>query len=170
MERIFPQADTVKLFRSYRSTWEITSFNQRISRNPDILPMERHGEAPLLKGFAAEQEELQQVIDFIDQFKTSGHQSLGIVCKTPRQAESLYRAVRSTGAHLLTAENSTYEGAVIITSVHLAKGLEFDEVIVPGVSARNYHSEVDRRLLYIACTRAMHVLRVLWVGEKSSFF
>jgi DNA helicase-2/ATP-dependent DNA helicase PcrA len=56
---------------------------------------------------------------------------------------------------------------VIITTVHLAKGLEFDEVIVCGVAASNYHSEVERSLLYIACTRAMHRLTVVWTGEKS---
>ena len=37
IERVFPQADVVKLYRSYRSTVEITAFAQRITPNPDIL-------------------------------------------------------------------------------------------------------------------------------------
>ncbi|CAN5609144.1 3'-5' exonuclease [soil metagenome] len=168
IERIFPQADIIKLFRSYRSTWEITAFTQRISKNPDIIPMERHGSEPVLTGFSNHQEETQEIIHRIEKFKSSGYQSLGIICKIPRQAEALHRNINSTGAHLLTAENTTYKGTVIITSVQLAKGLEFDEVIVVDVSATNFHTNVDKSLLYIACTRAMHELRVVWVGEKSS--
>jgi DNA helicase-2/ATP-dependent DNA helicase PcrA len=34
IERVFPQADIVKLYRSYRSTWEITAFAQRITPIP----------------------------------------------------------------------------------------------------------------------------------------
>ena len=44
IHRVFPHGDTVKLFRSYRSTWEITAFAQRISSNPDLIAMERHGQ------------------------------------------------------------------------------------------------------------------------------
>jgi len=169
IEHIFPQADIIKLFRSYRSTWEITMFTQLISKNPDIIPMERHGADPMLKGFMHHQEETQAVINLVHSFKSSGRQSLGIICKTPRQADSLYKSIKSTGAHLLTAKNTTYSGSVIITTVQLAKGLEFDEVIVSNVSLNNYHSDVDRSLLYIATTRAMHVLSILWVGERSPF-
>ncbi|CAN5422676.1 UvrD-helicase domain-containing protein [soil metagenome] len=169
IERIFPQADIIKLFRSYRSTWEITAFTQRISKNPDIMPMERYGAEPALKGFHSEREEIQQIFQLIEKFKSSGHQSLGIICKTSRQADSLYHAIRSAGAHLLTVENTTYKGAVIVTNVQLAKGLEFDEVIVSDVSFINYQTNVDRSLLYIACTRAMHSLSILWVGDRSGF-
>jgi DNA helicase-2/ATP-dependent DNA helicase PcrA len=41
IEQIFPQAEIVKLFRSYRSTWEITQFTQRISSNAQLIAMER---------------------------------------------------------------------------------------------------------------------------------
>lgn len=46
----------------------------------------------------------------------------------------------------------------------MAKGLEFDEVIVPNVSDEVYHAEYDRSLLYIACTRAMHKLSLFHSG------
>jgi DNA helicase-2/ATP-dependent DNA helicase PcrA len=58
---------------------------------------------------------------------------------------------------------------VIITTVPLAKGLEFDEVLVPFVSSDHYHTELDKRLLYIACTRAMHYLTVTFTKERSGF-
>ncbi|MDZ7749918.1 MAG: ATP-binding domain-containing protein [Halofilum sp. (in: g-proteobacteria)] len=47
---------------------------------------------------------------------------------------------------------------------HLAKGLEFDQVLVPKVSDRNYRTPIDRNLLYVACTRAMHRLVLTHAG------
>ena len=45
--------------------------------------------------------------------------------------------------------------------------LEFDEVIVPDVDQDTYRTEKDRGLLYIACTRAMHRLTIMYAGERS---
>ncbi len=54
---VFPQADTVRLLRSYRSTFEITQFAQHIKKNPDLIPMERHGDAPVVQGYNSNLEE-----------------------------------------------------------------------------------------------------------------
>ena len=43
---------------------------------------------------------------------------------------------------------------------------EFDEVLVPFASFENYQTEVDRSLLYIACTRAMHHLTLTHTNTK----
>jgi DNA helicase-2/ATP-dependent DNA helicase PcrA len=47
--------------------------------------------------------------------------------------------------------------------------LEFDEVIIPFASARNYHTAVDKSMLYIACTRAMHKLSITFTEEMTTF-
>src|SRR5690606_10454525 len=69
IEKIFPQADIVKLFRSYRSTLEITTFSQKISRNSSIIPMERHGNQPAIKGFENNGEEIAFIEGEIARFK-----------------------------------------------------------------------------------------------------
>jgi DNA helicase-2/ATP-dependent DNA helicase PcrA len=51
----------------------------------------------------------------------------------------------------------------------MAKGLEFDEVIVPQTNDKNYHSEIDRNMLYIAATRAMHRLTLTYCGKATRF-
>ena len=71
--------------------------------------------------------------------------------------------------HLLKADSTSFQDGIIITTAHHAKGLEFDEVIVPFASARNYQTDVDKSMLYIACTRAMHKLTLTYSKEKSSF-
>jgi DNA helicase-2/ATP-dependent DNA helicase PcrA len=169
IERVFPQADTVKLFRSYRSTWEITEFSLRIKANPDLVAMKRHGPPPVVKGFEGNEEEMAAITDEIVRFKSSGHQAMGIICKTLPQAEYVYQHLKEMHVQLLTPESSSFKHGVIITTIHLSKGLEFDEVIVPFASARNFSDEVDRGLLYIACTRAMHHLTLTYSKEKSSF-
>jgi len=169
IEQVFPSADIVKLFRSYRSTFEITSFAQRITPNPNILPMERHGEEPVIQKFNNNEEELKAIDQMIATFKDSGNHSMGIICKTLKQAELLYDKLKEAGVYLLTDESTSFKEGVIITSAHLAKGLEFDEVIVPFASAANYKTEVDKSMLYIACTRAMHKLTLTYWGEGTEF-
>ncbi len=167
ISEIFPQADTVKLLRSYRSTFEITAFSQRISSNPDLIAMERHGPSPVVTGFKHNDEEVGGMRELIIEFENSGHQSLGIICKTFQQAEFIYSELKSATVHLLTAESTSFIDGIVITTVHLAKGLEFDEVIIPFASFRNYHTDVDRSMLYIACTRAMHLLTLTYTNEKT---
>lgn len=169
IERVFPQGDVVKLLRSYRSTYEITLFAQRISRNPNIIPMERHGAEPTVTGFNSNAEELAAIAERIAAFRKSSHQSLGIICKIQEQAEYVYETLRAPDVHILTPESSSFHEGVIVTTAHLAKGLEFDEVIIPFASARNYHTEVDRSMLYIACTRAMHQLALTYTRDRSTF-
>jgi len=169
IEEVFPQGDMVKLYRSYRSTWEIAQFSLRISPNPNLIAMERHGEEPEVKGFAQLHDEVAALKEMIAKFGGSANQSLGIICKTQPQANELYEKLKATNVHLLTPESTSFFSGVIITTVHLAKGLEFDEVIIPHVSAANYKTEIDRRMLYIACTRAMHKLTLTYEKEKSRF-
>jgi DNA helicase II / ATP-dependent DNA helicase PcrA len=167
IEQVFPQAEIVKLFRSYRSTYEITAFAQRISYNPDLIAMERHGPIPEVKSFTGNAEEVSAIRKHLAEFKNAGHHSLGIVCKTLQQATYIVEALNAPDVHLLTAESTSFKEGIIVTTVHLAKGLEFDEVIIPFASSRNYHTEVDRSMLYIACTRAMHTLTLMHTGEKT---
>jgi DNA helicase II / ATP-dependent DNA helicase PcrA len=169
IERVFPQADIVKLYRSYRSTLEITAFAQRIIPNPNIIPMERHGQEPLLARFNSNKEELEAIRGKIETFKSSGNQTLGIIFKTFRQAEDAYHSLQATGVYLLTAESTSFKDGVIITTAHLAKGLEFDEVIVPFASVENYKTDVDKSMLYIACTRAMHQLTLTYSRDITAF-
>ena len=169
IERVFPQADVVKLYRSYRSTVEITAFAQRIMPNPHIIPLERHGQEPAVLRCNSQDEELAAIQQLVTTYKSSGSNSLGIICKTLRQATLVHQVLQAAGVYLLTDESASFKEGVVITTAHLAKGLEFDEVIVPFASAHQYKTEVDKSMLYVACTRAMHQLTLTYSGALTAF-
>lgn len=169
IEEVFPQGEIVKLFRSYRSTSQIVSFSLKVCPNPYLVAMDRPGEQPQVMQFNSPDEETAALKKLCEQFSQSNHQSLGVICKTQRQASSLFEKLKEHKAHLLTPESTTFTTGIIITTTHLSKGLEFDEVIVPFVSAENYKTDIDKRMLYIACTRAMHKLMLTHTGVVNEF-
>jgi DNA helicase II / ATP-dependent DNA helicase PcrA len=169
IHQVFPQGETVKLFRSYRSTMEITSFAQRVASNPDLIPMERHGAVPQVIRCENNLHETDEVRNLITRFRDSGHLSMGVICKTQEQARFIFEHIKGASVYLLTPDSTAFKEGIIVTTAHLAKGLEFDEVVIPFVSERNYNTEVDRRMLYIGCTRAMHVLSLTFSGEVTPF-
>lgn len=138
IERIFPQAAVIRLHRSYRSTFEITAFAQRLRPNPDLIALERHGPKPEILRFDSAAAELQAVLELVAAFRKSGRPSLGIICKTHRQAEQVQQVVEGPGVQLLTAESTSIREGILIATAYLAKGLEFDEVIIPFTSAATY--------------------------------
>jgi len=167
IEQIFPQGDVIRLLRSYRSTIEISSFAGKIIPNPELIPLERHGRAPSIIEFKTKEEELTWIKSQMPEDISS--KSIGIILKTQQQAEEVWRFLGLPKASLLTPESTAFRKGVVVASAHLSKGLEFDRIIIPFVTDSNYHSEVDRRMLYIACTRAMHELALTHTGNRSEF-
>ncbi|MPZ20770.1 MAG: AAA family ATPase [Luteitalea sp.] len=169
IQRVFTQAACVNLCKSYRSTYEITQFAQRISPNPDLVAIERHGETPEVLRCKNASEELNHVSQLVGELASSRYGTAGIICKTQKQAARLYEAINNAGydVHLLTAESTSFARGVIVCTAHMAKGLEFDQVIVPDVTDQNYNTSMDRNLLYVACTRAMHKLTLTFAGEPT---
>ncbi|MGN0484193.1 MAG: HelD family protein, partial [Lachnospiraceae bacterium] len=159
IRRIYKDAQFVALNKSYRSTYEIMEFAKRICNQPSLEMVERHGEKPKTVYCENAEREMASMAALIKEFEERGNASLGIVVKTETEAKRLYDLLsREHPVQLLSRDSTRFTNGVSITSVRMAKGLEFDEVIVPDVDNRNYDSDYDRNLLYIACTRAMHKL------------
>lgn len=163
-------ATLVTLNKSYRSTYEIMQFALRVSPNPDLIAVRRHGAEPKLVEYKSANACLDGIVDEIEQFKACDHRSLAIIAKTQGEADKLHRRLKDRGisARLLANDSSAFGTGVIICSAHLAKGLEFDRVIIADASAKNYATPMDRNLLYVACTRAMHRLSLASVGRASA--
>ncbi|SDN77021.1 HelD family protein [Vreelandella arcis] len=171
IRQVLRQAMCVTLNKSYRSSIEITHFAQQIAYNPDLEAIERHGEPPSVKRYANRQAELAAIADMARAFTKSDHNTLGIVCKTQKQARKVFDALNGEfdRLQLLSEQSAAFGQGIIICTAHMAKGLEFDRVIVPDVSEKNYATDMERNLLYVACTRAMHRLDLTHTGLPTAF-
>ena len=159
----------VELKKSYRSTKEIMTFAASISPQTGIEFLDRHGDVPACRGFSTEEEELFFILSRLAVFRREGGNTFGIILKSRKKAEAFYEKLSKhfPDASLLTSESNTFGGGILITSVQVSKGLEFDEVLIPEVTEETYQTPHDRTLLYIACTRAMHRLTLTFSGARS---
>jgi DNA helicase-2/ATP-dependent DNA helicase PcrA len=157
--------------KSFRCTKEILSFSMQFlddgtlfesfNRNGDIPQVIKADSIDLLDG---------KIIEEAVYSKSQGYQSIGIICKDARESESLYSRLKDRlSLHLVHSGENLNTAGVFIIPITMSKGLEFDSVLIYGVDKERYHTIDDKKLLYIASTRALHRLNLFYTGEKSAF-
>jgi len=166
---IFAKEDTcrIDLTKSYRSTMEIAQFTSRLlNKNITHEWIERSGDQPKVIGFFDTEEIRKRLIQDIEDYKERGYKSIGIITRTVKEAKEVYEFLKDKAdVHVIQKDDDEYiSGAVIIPS-YLAKGLEFDVVLIYNAGNENYNCEEERLLLYTACTRALHVLHIYYTGK-----
>ena len=169
------QADLRQLTVSYRNTVEIMSLAQTVSRRyplPGICetkPVLRHGEPPRLCRAAGEKDRLAGIRDQVRSWLDEGYHSIALIEKTADQARSLFRRLSpDLEVHLLSETDADYRGGVMILPASIAKGMEFDCVILCDASAENFpEDEFLCRVLYVMMTRPLHRLCVWYKGALS---
>lgn len=167
---VLPDSMCVYMRKSYRSTYQITQVAQSILNNPDLEPIERYGDEPTFSAFRKKPDELNFIADQVRQFHDSEYQSMAIICRTQSEADDLYAYLCAIGGvSLLNSKSKFFSSGVVVTTAYLAKGLEFDQVVVPFCTKANYSQEIDRHMLYVAVTRAMHSLTVTHCGTITEF-
>jgi DNA helicase-2/ATP-dependent DNA helicase PcrA len=173
--RLFGTAETnlIRLLRSYRSTKEIVEFTKSmLPGGEEIAPFERGGSKPLLARLDSGEKRAVQVLEDIAALKAEGCESIAVITKTAAESREAYEALRLHGGEalqLITKETFNFEKGVMVIPVYLAKGVEFDAVLVYDASSEAYSRANERKLLYTACTRAMHRLQLYTTGDWSPF-
>ncbi len=169
---IFTQENTciMNLSKSYRSTIDIIEFSRRLlNKGIDAESVARHGEKPMLMGFEHQAAIKERILKDITAYKDKGYKSIGIITRTAREAKEVYAFLKDKAeVKAIVNEEDEYINSAVIIPVYLAKGLEFDVVIVYNAGNGNYCCEEERLLLYTACTRALHVLNVYYSGACTS--
>lgn len=157
--------------KSFRCTKEILSFSMQFLDDSTLFEsFNRSGDMPQV--IEATKMDLldEKIIEEVIYSQNQGYQSIGIICKDAQESEFLYSRLKDRlSLHLVrSGENLNTAGAFIIPII-MSKGLEFDSVLIYGVDKEHYHSVDDKKLLYIASTRALHRLILFYTGEKSAF-
>ncbi|MCY8030204.1 UvrD-helicase domain-containing protein [Bacillus inaquosorum] len=164
-------AEYVRLKRTYRSTRQIVELTKAMLQDgADIEPFNRNGEMPLVYKTEGREDLCQKLTKEIERLKKQGHETIAVICKTAQQCIQAHAHMSEyIDVRLIHKENQTFQKGVCVIPVYLAKGIEFDAVLVYDASEEHYQTEHDRRLLYTACTRAMHTLTVFYTGKASPF-
>lgn len=162
--------EKIELTKSYRSTKPIVEFTASFSPSRDkITPFEREGAKPKMVISENEITHEQQLVQTIHELLDKGHETIAIICKTALECEQLGRMLSGMTVHQVNEMTRELEKGVLLVPIYLAKGIEFDAVIIPDASNQAYTTEFDRTLFYTACTRAMHELVLMSIGQQSRF-
>lgn len=163
--------EMIVLNRSYRSTKQIVEFTRQfISGGDKIEPFNRNGRKPIVTEAADKQDLHRKIVECIRRLKATGHETIAVICKTAQESREAYEAMKEDlSLRLIRKETTSFERDISILPSYLAKGIEFDAVIIYDASYERYSRENERKLFYTACTRAMHELQLYFMGEKSPF-
>ena len=156
---VFDDVKVAILSKSYRSTSNITMFAKEILDTYEpIEAVERSGENP---NIIIEKDNLAKSIkNEIESMKSKGHISIAVICKNREKTKNIFDSLKELdlkiNINLIDNENSELKNDVNVISAYLAKGLEFDGVII--ADGENYLNSEDSNLFYTVCTRALHKL------------
>jgi len=134
-------------------------------------PVLRSGDKPYIIKKDSKRSILVDISNRIGTMENEGHKSIAIICKTNDEGRMVYEKLKqiySGSIHLITDKDTAYEGGVVVVPAYLAKGLEFDVVMVYNCSKDNYFvEELDIKLLYVSVTRPLHKLFIYYDREPS---
>ncbi|WEK56421.1 MAG: RNA polymerase recycling motor HelD [Candidatus Cohnella colombiensis] len=172
--RLYGEDETslIRLVRSYRSTREIVEFTRLILPGEEIVPFERSGRKPCLLRAGNNQERAKRIIEDLVALKAEGFDSIAVITKTEAESREAYDALMTQGCDalkLITKDTLTFEKVTTVIPAYLAKGVEFDAVLIYDASSQTYYRESERKLFYTACTRAMHRLLLYTTGDWTPF-
>lgn len=173
--RLYGEAETSRIFlaRSYRSTREIVEFTKSLLPNGnEIVPFERSGRKPLLFQACNVDMRAARVAADLAALQAEGYGSIAVITKTAAESSEAYEILTALGCQalrLVTKETPAFEKRAIVIPAYLAKGVEFDAVLIYDASAKTYRRESERKLFYTACTRAMHRLLLYSTGEWTPY-
>ena len=166
--RTHGQVDECRLLTSYRSSPEITTlFSGLVEHDAPVklASVHRAGVAPHIEALPGRDEFLAALRKQV----AAAHEMEGLtalVAADDGAVSWLAKQLRDCDVTVIKNNNELPAAGVVLMSLRLAKGLEFDQVIIPDASAEAYpDTPLARRRLYTAVSRAMHGVTLLAQGE-----
>ena len=156
--------DECRLLTSYRSSPEITELFCGLLE-PDerrrLTSVQREGVAPVIRSFAEKDDYLAALRAAVAE---PGEGLTAVVAESDARASWLAKQLGDAVRVIRSGMSLPAEGVVLLP-LRVAKGLEFDHVIVPDAQAEVYpDTPLARRRLYTALSRATHRVTVLAQG------
>ena len=160
------------LRKSYRNTVEISEYATNVLHHGSfqvypVQPIIRHGEEVMTEGAADEEELIQKTELQIREWQKKGYETIAVVCPDGETADRVNEKL-SMKMELLpnSGDHVEFGNGVLVLPLEYVKGLEFDAVLIYDCSEKNYpEGDAFVKRLYVAVTRALHELTVLYQGK-----
>ncbi|GAF64492.1 helicase UvrD [Bacillus sp. TS-2] len=163
-----------EITKSYRSTYEIIEFSNRIlthlEKKPSFAePVFRSGE-PVQISHLKNEDSINAIKNWIKTMQSKEMRTMAIISRTQSDSEKYYEQLKHLfpKSALLGTDDSQYNGGISFLPVYVSKGLEFDAVLIVDADQKNYPlNPLSTKLLYVACTRALHHLTIMHQDNPS---
>ena len=163
--------------KSYRATTHITRFNNRILKtfDPNIsppIPFERCGHRVTYNRHKTSSDMYRDIINEIQRIRSIDGMKQAVIAILVRDRANLNKfqdfcsRAGNSEIKLIGQEEHSNEGTVLARIPDI-RGLEYDAVIVMGVNESFSDTIFNKKLLYVATTRAKHYLSIHWSGQRS---
>lgn len=147
-----------------------------------------HGPKPEYILYSSANEERNGILDFIAECRDNGiaYGDIAVACRKRDDLRDIQSALHIANIPYQNIDSSSGsdKNGVVLSTLHNMKGLEFKVVIVMGINKNSFpikphnwsemnkkeqtnHLMNQRSLMYVAITRAMQMVRITGVGEKS---
>lgn len=157
------------LKKSYRNTVEISEFATKILHHGSfepypVEPIIRHGKEVEVMQLPTKRELYEETARRCRAWQKQGLNTIAIICRTPEKAELVARQLgRLIPVCESNLEKAVFSDGIMVLPVVYTKGLEFDAVLIFDPDKEEYPvDDGHAKLLYVAATRALHELCVLY--------
>lgn len=159
------------LHKSYRTTTEIMNCASNITKHLGLNvaePVIRHGKDVEFINFSGVDEQIKTIENILEEYLKEDFKTITIICKDEDEASTISKRLnKKFNSVNITDSDTMYNGGICVITSYLAKGLEFDGAIVSNASKLKYdeNNDMEMKLLYVAMTRPLHELKVLYDNE-----
>lgn len=166
-------SESLKLVKSYRTTVEIMMMANKITSSIGLdtaIPVIRHGKEVLITSI---EDKDTYISSKIKTWLIEGYKTIAVICKNDVECNNIQSSLKDDDivSELITYDKTEYKGGVCVLTSYLAKGLEFDCVIIYDADEAVYSHDniIDMKLLYVAMSRALHELVILYDNKLTLY-
>ena len=157
---IFDSSKYITLTKTYRSTGKIIDYTNKILGLSHVTSIRNDKASDII--FRNNVTKNDFLTDINNLKNTS--KSIAIITKNDKEAEDVYNLLKDNTDIVLIDGFSHIKRDLVVVPSYIAKGLEFDSVII-YTDIDNKYQEKDKYLYYVACTRAQHNL-IIYNNDK----
>ncbi len=112
----------------------------------------------------AEQRMIELAAAEIRTWQEKGYDTIAVICKDEAETDFVREALRQhIEVNSESLETTEFTRGVMVLPIHMTKGLEFDTVLLMNPGKEEYpKNDANAKLLYVAATRALHELTIVY--------